>query len=557
MPTTAGPFTADLLNTAAFTTTPSPLATGAVGSQYTITGRLVTAPALISSDNRAVRVQLVRPDGSGVTGNVTVNVDGTFTYTSSVSLDQTGDWLVRLLWDGVPSKFDSLTTDFPFKAKLTTIQVSLPAMALNMISSPLVPANADPNSIYNPLDANGNPIPSGVTVLDMQAWVNGTYLSYNSDPNFPRLDAGRGVWVRPTQAVVLSPQGKVWDKTQPYSISLPAGWSMIGPVSLTPLPWSGVKVRYQGVEMSPTANNSPLRPYAWTYDLTATGAYKPYKLIQANDLLMPGQGYWVKALAPCEIVLPAASRAASVTRVADPRVSALQITVRTSTSIDTDNYVVLDSAARSRMAPIEKPPYLGDYVSVQLLPANAVKAADVGRVASADDVVGFEVASNQKNADVTVSFPNVAALGRRYNITAVDLATGARRSLSTAGTLTYNTGENTAPRRFALVIGHATQNGRLVISAVRSSGRSSGSIALSYSLSADATVQIDVLNSTGEAIRNLNQGRAASAGANSVLWDGRNANGVAMPAGAYVLRLKATDGQGNSATYTYPVVLIR
>ncbi len=554
-PTATETLSGPLLNTASFTTTPSPLAEGTVGSTYTVAGTLVTDPALITSDNRAVRLQMIRPDGTGFSEDLTVNIDGSFTYTTTAALDQTGDWIARLIWDGVTGKFDSLTKDFTFKATLTGLNIGVGAGQLAMISSPLIPTNADPNSIYHPLDGSGTALP--VTVLDMQAWVTSSYLSYNLDAGFPRVTTGMGVWVRPTQAVTLSPQGKVADSTSSYSISVPAGWSIIGPVSLQALAWNTMKVRYQGVEMSLTDGKSPLRNYAWTYDATATGTYKPYKLIQGTAVLNPGQGYWVRATAACELVLPAHSRAAVATRAADLTASQLQVVARTKTAIDTDNFILLDSSARSRAETIEKPPYLGEYVSVQMLPAGTVTVTEGSRAVDTKDVVGFEIASNQPNTDVTVSFPNIAVLGRRYKVTAVDIASGTRRSINSAGTLTYNTGDNSSARRFALIITPATQNARLVISAVRAASRASGGVSMSYTISSDATVQVEVQSITGATVRTLNQSRAATAGSNSVLWDGRNGSGAAMPAGNYVLRLRATDADGNSATYSQPVVLIR
>jgi hypothetical protein len=165
--------------------------------------------------------------------------------------------------------------------------------------------------------------------------------------------------------------------------------------------------------------------------------------------------------------------------------------------------------------------------------------------------------TDRTNADVSLQFPNVSVLGRRYDFTLVDLATGTRRSLGTNAGYTFQTGEGSAPRRFALLIEPRTMNSALVISAVRAQSRAAGAMTFTYNLSASARVSAQIVSASGEVVRDLASGRAVTRGANSLLWDGKNGRGVALPAGAYLLRLKATDDRGRSATVVLPVTLVR
>ncbi|MCC6730525.1 MAG: hypothetical protein IT208_14415 [Chthonomonadales bacterium] len=553
LPTGGGATAGPTVNTAFFTT-PTFTQPGAqtppylVGKTITVQGRLDTnAPVA----NATVNVQLVKPDGSGATGSATPSADGGFTFTSADELDQTGEWKVRLTWNGAAGQYDPTSAEFTFK--VTGVTMQLTSGKLDMIALPLIPVTPDLTTTFGPARADQTPL--AVTVLDLIKWMplagtNGRYVSLNRDTNFPGAAAGQAYWTRPTESVVLAPRGKLWDKTQPYSITLPAGWSMIGSVYLEDINWGAAEVRFQGQSLPVASAGQVLRPFAWGYN-PATGSYE---VVQPGQVLKSGRGYWVRALQPCELVLPPPGRTAQLSRASDVRTDALQIVARIPGMMDTDNYLPTTGATASRLAMAEKPPYLGDFVSVSLLPAESLPAES--RAAGAT-TMGFEVTSNRANTDVTLQFPNVSALSRRFEISVVDLGTKTTRALGTSSSYVYNTGENGAPRRFAVLVKPVTVSGRLVITGMRASARSAGSLSFAYTLSGSATVRAQVVGVGGRVFRTLGQGRAASQGVNTLLWDGRDERGIAVPAGAYLLKVTAADDQGRAATAVLPVTLVR
>ena len=91
--------------------------------------------------------------------------------------------------------------------------------------------------------------------------------------------------------------------------------------------------------------------------------------------------------------------------------------------------------------------------------------------------------------------------------------------------------------------------------AVRPS-RSNGSATISFTASQDANVQVRVLRSTGDVVRNLAT-RAASSGSTMVTWDYRDGKGAALPAGAYIVEVKGTTADGQSARVSAPHLLVR
>jgi len=80
---------------------------------------------------------------------------------------------------------------------------------------------------------------------------------------------------------------------------------------------------------------------------------------------------------------------------------------------------------------------------------------------------------------------------------------------------------------------------------------------MAFSLSADASLNISVLNAAGRLVQHVRQATAAEAGTHTVTWDGRSLRGTALPNGLYlcVLSAKALDGQ--QARAVRPVRLAR
>ena len=64
------------------------------------------------------------------------------------------------------------------------------------------------------------------------------------------------------------------------------------------------------------------------------------------------------------------------------------------------------------------------------------------------------------------------------------------------------------------------------------------------SLSAEAHVEVEVLNVAGRVVRRICQDKVAPAGASIVLWDGRGDTGTRVPGGRYLVRLNAREDDG-------------
>jgi flagellar hook assembly protein FlgD len=77
-----------------------------------------------------------------------------------------------------------------------------------------------------------------------------------------------------------------------------------------------------------------------------------------------------------------------------------------------------------------------------------------------------------------------------------------------------------------------------------------------FTLSDSARVSVTV-QAGGQVVRTLEQGRSRSRGVQQVVWDGRDAQGRAMPPGNYQVVIQAETEDGQLVRAVAPITLTR
>ena len=62
---------------------------------------------------------------------------------------------------------------------------------------------------------------------------------------------------------------------------------------------------------------------------------------------------------------------------------------------------------------------------------------------------------------------------------------------------------------------------------------------INYDLSAAADVEVRILSASGSTIRRVTAGSTRAAGVNQATWDLKSDSGVSVPAGAYLVEVRA------------------
>jgi len=97
----------------------------------------------------------------------------------------------------------------------------------------------------------------------------------------------------------------------------------------------------------------------------------------------------------------------------------------------------------------------------------------------------------------------------------------------------------------------------LIIAAAVALPTRAGGAQLTFTLSAAGCVTAEVLNIAGRKVGMIVCDRQMEAGANTLSWNGRNAAGLAVPSGMYLIRLRARNDTGSQAQCLAPLHLAR
>jgi hypothetical protein len=143
----------------------------------------------------------------------------------------------------------------------------------------------------------------------------------------------------------------------------------------------------------------------------------------------------------------------------------------------------------------------------------------------------------------------------------VDPATGERVSLRSRSSYTYQATAAQLTRSFQVVAepGRTTPLSLTNLRVSRVGGRAADGtrrVAISYAVTTEADVNVELSTLTGKVVRRLGGGRAQARGQQTVLWDGRSQDGGALTAGTYQVRITARGDDGSQVSVIRPVMVL-
>ncbi|MEJ5296999.1 MAG: hypothetical protein WHZ52_03070 [Armatimonadota bacterium] len=259
----------------------------ALGSQVTISGQLIPAAS------GTVVITLVRPGGVSRTVSVATASDGR--YSTSVTVDEVGEWTVTVVQQGVPANTATLSP--PLTVQPATLRVQ--GGVVDMISVPITTPTGDPAAIFGS---------EAAAALNIVRWdpATSSYKFYGSAIDFPVLTGGSGFWIRPASTRTLTLTGTLPDQTQSVAVAVLPGWNQIGSGFVGPVDWPSTLVQVSGqapVTLAEASARGWVRDYAWGYDPVARGYFLVRGTGGATRLLQPFRGYWLRAFVPCTLLM--------------------------------------------------------------------------------------------------------------------------------------------------------------------------------------------------------------------------------------------------------------
>ena len=141
----------------------------------------------------------------------------------------------------------------------------------------------------------------------------------------------------------------------------------------------------------------------------------------------------------------------------------------------------------------------------------------------------FALETGSAGGEVTLSWPGLAGLGRDERAALEDLDAQARRSLRASAGYVFRADPGET-RRFRVVV-EPKPAGAPVIAGLSVLPTRSGARVLSFTLSMDASVDMDLVGPDGRVLSSVSRGRASLAGMNQVVWWAPGGAGVDLERG--------------------------
>jgi hypothetical protein len=405
----------------------------------------------------------------------------------------------------------------------------------------------------------------GLAGIPIRVWDT-TAQQYREVGNAEPLVPGRGYWVKPGSVAQLIMSGT--PNASPFFIHLKAGWNHIANPFLVPLQWdlSAIRVRRNGEERSleEASRIGWIAGYAWAWD----NGQQRYVLVSApgyvsgaQTQIAPWQSCWVYAYQDCEIILARSrGRGTDAGRSLQQTPGPWSIRLQVQLGAHWMGVVVGGSRSAQDVAiglPPD-PPVSTPMPKMYLLRQGAPVAADLradGRMSTAWDIV-VEVPEGSAEETATLLWQGAHLAPRGVNPVLVDLQTGERKFLRTTSSHRFAVSRQGGVYRFRVEMLPNTQLLRITQARVHGGRGSGGRYSIVYQVSDAAQVEVSI-TSGGRLIRRLASGITRSASLQQVTWDGRDQNGVAVPAGAYMVEIRASNSDGQIVRATVPVVVTR
>jgi hypothetical protein len=415
-------------------------------------------------------------------------------------------------------------------------------------------------------------VDNGIThkPLDMAMWYAGSYLYFPkalSDPRPPNpselartFRLGRGYFLRLTSNAALTRKGVEAPSTSSYPIECEPGWNLIGAVFEDNVSWNQVQVQ--------VGSNAPMTMYAaisagyitnqiWTY----LGLGNQY---ENSTVLRPWEGYWVKTDRSLKLLVPPplgrgrepeeGGRGRALVSASGEDGWLLPIVASTSSTRDASNYIGASSTANDgfdNLNDLEEPPavegvpYLSLYFPHDAWGARSGRyAMDVRSTGAATTEWEVDVETNLAGAEVSLSWPGISRAPRDVNLTLVDTKTGTRSFMRTSSSYRFRLEKGEDKRRFRIEMVRDDAGLLRVTEVLAKPARAAKGTTISFGMTREANVEVRITSLNGRAIRRIAGGETRARGVNQVVWDGRDDAGRTVPAGAYVVEVRAASADG-------------
>ena len=453
------------------------------------------------------------------------------------------------------------TRDINFDMR--ALQSFLPG--ISMISFPYDYAPWAP--LNNPLNLLGLQ-PSELRFATWVPTLNGGQGGYAEFPTAPTnlINVGVGYWIGLTRAADVARAGDAVPTDQAYRLPLRNGWNMIGDPFPFGIDWLATQVEVVDAAGTRTLSLPKALAEGWLANGLWTWTGSTY---QVQYVVQPWRGYWVRANVPAgeavTLLLPPGAQASALTGQASslrqPEEGWLVRLAVVSPPYE-DRCLILGevkgaTAGYDRMYDAERPPQAPVAQQVRAYFPRpqwgaGEYAVDMRGVGAGLERWEFVVACAEAGRRVRVEWPEMVSVPKSMSLRLVDVDGGPKVDMRTSGGYEFEASE-AGLRRFAVEARQMAGLGLVVTQLTCPATR--GSAAISFSVSQEAAVTVEILSLAGQRVRLVALDKPLSAGQQTVTWDGLGDGGQTAPPGTYTVVVTAQGANGER--YTAQRLMVR
>lgn len=383
---------------------------------------------------------------------------------------------------------------------------------------------------------------------------------YQIWPRMEPVQPGRAYWLRVFDTVTVNLQGVLEPQLRPVVIPLAVGWNMIGPPRTQAV--AVADLQFQAGGETAVGYDEAVQQGIIQDGIFGFSSDEGYTL---RDTLQPFEGYWIRCLRADGALLrfPAVSTSAGQPTGRPRSAGNLQWSMPIVAEAGGMRSSALIGVAEDAVEGVDRhdlqaPPGFGPRVSVELYPAGSDSAGlyrDVRPAGSTRLVYTMRVSSTRADLPVNLRWPDMTDVPENLAPLLIDEASGRRLYMRTTSGMQLAAGEDGVDRRLRIEL-HSREGQPLMISSLSALQPNCGAAQITFTLSAPAQVQAEILNIAGRSIRRL-AASAQAPGQSTLSWNLRDNGGRMVPNGTYLVRLRARDDEGRQAQAIRPLRISR
>ncbi len=455
---------------------------------------------------------------------------------------------------------------------IPALPVLPPRESINDLEMLSIPYGFDNTDAEHVLTSLGDLTLGGANDPALIRW-DPTASQYRTFPStfLTHILPGEGYWVYNPNAdtIVLPDDAEEVSTDDAYVIDLAEGWNQIGCPFVLPVQFQDIRVLRGETQwtMDQAIARNYIHPAVFTYN-PATGEYEWEQQVGAIRL-DPFEGYWVRTGDAIKLIVPPPSglmtAAAPVSDAMGmgPDGWQIELAVSGASRLRKGQAFGVSEVASEGLDRADVPSPPAATSSGPTLHAEFVSPAhqappclvDMRPTGQTEYNWYLAVTTDAPHQPIKVSWPSLETLPADMIAILEDTTSGQKLWMRTNSAYSYNSGEGGL--RLLKITVRSAGSVTPVVSEVTTTAAPGGSWAISYTLSAAASVQARIRNISGVVVKHLSTDEVNSAGRNVILWNARSDRGTAVPSGRYLVEIEARSpdtGQTGRIISTFAVM---